>query len=700
MDFKNFKTKMQERFAAMTADADRLFEVAVDKDAMWNLYLDSFPAGTNEMFRERREFDCSCCRQFIKNIGNAVFIKDNIVHTIWEFDMAGTKYDPVIKALDAFIKAHAVTDVYVTKFANIGTDKNYETVDGNTRAWEHFYLELPKKFVDRSSKSVGDIQGDYRATKQVFKRSLDEITMEAVDTVLELIAQNSLYRGEERKSDLTEFKKLKKEYDALPDAEKDNYTWVQAGKVGGAIGRIRNNSIGTLLVNISEDMDLDEAVKKYEAIVAPANYKRPKAIFTKKMLEDAQKTITELGYMDSLPRRYANLDDITVNNILFSNKDASKRIVGADIFADMAKNLGVNPKKFSKVQEVTPEEFVQNILPTASSVEVLLENKHAVNMVSLIAPQNKEAPTMFKWGNGFSWAYSGNMADSDITERVRNAGGRTDGVLRFSHSWNYDGMRNASLMDLHVFMPGSNQQVQYSKGKEIHDNYGNNERVGWNHRRHLDSGGVQDVDYTAPAPEHYIPVENTTFPSLSTLREGIYTFKVHNWNLRQPTRGGFKAEIAFGGQVYKFVHKEPLDHKEWVTLAKLELKNGEFKIIEMADNDTSPMNIWGLTTNQFVPVSVICHSPNYWDEQDGIGNKHYFFMLKDCVNPESPNGFYNEYLKQELVQHKRVFEALGGKMAVADTPDQLSGLGFSSTKRGELVVKVKGATERVVKIKF
>lgn len=703
MNFSEFKAVFQKNFAEMVKNADSLFEVTVDKDEFWNLYLDSFPGGTNEVFRERREHDCSCCRHFIKAIGHVVVIKDNKVRTMWDFTTGDEAYQTVINALDAYLKERAVKDFFVIKENHVGVDSNWERIDGvKSIKWDHFYLNIPDKFVDRSGRSIGDIQGSLRDVRNVFNRSLTEITEDAVMTVLELIASNTLYRGSEWKAILTKFLQYKRAFDNLPDEEKSNFAWENAKAAGEAIGKIRNHSIGTLLIDISNGEDLDIAVKKYEKFVAPANYKRPKAIFTKKMLEDAKKTIADLGYMESLGRRFATLNDINVNNILFSNRDAAKRIAGGmDVFDEMLSQVSSSAKKFSRVEEISIEKFISDVLPSVNTVEVYLENRHASNMVSLIAPKNPDAPTMFKWDNGFSWAYSGNITDSDITQRVQAAGGRTDGVLRFSHSWNYDGMRNASLMDLHVFMPGSNQAECHDKsGREIHDNYGNDERVGWNHRRHIASGGIQDVDYTAAAPTGYIPVENTMFPSMDKLKDGIYTFKIHNWQYRTPTKGGFKAELAFNGEVYQFVHEKPLANKEWVTVAKLELKNGVFKILEMMECDTTPIEIWNLKTNQFVPVSVVMFSPNYWDEQTGIGHKHYMFMLKDCVNPENPNGFYNEFMKNELAQHKRVFEALGGKMAVESAEDQLSGLGFSSTKRNDLVVKVKGQTERTMRIKF
>lgn len=334
MIFKEFSKKIREHFNEMAEGSKRLFEVEFDYEEMKNLYLNSYPEGSNEIYRKRREFDCSSCEKFIRDIGNVVAIKNGQLHTIWEPDIEDGVYSVVAKALDWYIREKKVKGVYLRKAERIGTPVNRKIFpSGEIEQYSHLFVELPEicKYTGTGTSSFEREKAAFRDTRNVFKRSLDEIDSEAIEIVLELISQNSLYKGAEWKNALQELKTYKKEYDQLQsEREKELWSWEKSIDAGMTVGRIRNRSMGTLLVDLSEGMDLDLAVKKYEQIVAPANYKRPKAIFTKKMLEDAKKTITELGYMDALQRRFATLDDITVNNILFSNKDAAKRISGAD----------------------------------------------------------------------------------------------------------------------------------------------------------------------------------------------------------------------------------------------------------------------------------------------------------------------------------------------------------------------------------
>lgn len=684
-NFKEFRTLLQKHFDEMVKDGAPLFITNADEDKLYNLYLDSFPAGTNPTFRKRREYDCSCCRRFVKNIGKLVSFMDGQMVTVWDFDTKSDVYQPVVDALAAYVKTCAVVNPYyisrnMISDGKFGTEMNYEYDADHkaVRTWDHFAVEIPQRFIVNSY-DVSTKMAEWRDSANVFKRSLEELTMDAVDTVLELIAQNSLYRGKEFEGLVRGFKSDKQVYDRLPDEKKSAYVWMAPGGASMNRLRIRNTAIGTLLVNLSEGMDVDAAVTAFEKVVAPANYKRPKAIFTKKMLEDAQKTVTELGYMNSLARRFATLDDITANNIMFCNRDAAPRVMGAaNPFEAMAKSLGTDPKKFGRAEEIGIEKFVKEVLPTAAGLELFMENRFSKNMVSLIAPQDKSAPSMFKWSNGFSWAYTGNMADSDIRENVKAAGGKVDGVLRFSIQWNdVPGEWDENDEDAHCIEPDKNHIYYVRK---------------WNSR----TDGRLDVDITSPLRDK-AAVENITWPDIKKMKEGEYSFYVHCFASRGG-KTGFRAEIEFDGNIYSFNYDKPLHGGQNVAVAKVTLKDGKFSIKEQLPSSTSTREIWGVNSNQFVPVSVAMYSPNYWDEQTGNGNRHYFFMLKDCVNPEKPNGFYNEFLKTDLLQHKRVFEALGSQMAVQSVDDQLSGVGFSETQHNSFIVKVQGATERVLKV--
>ena len=71
----------------------------------------------------------------------------------------------------------------------------------------------------------------FRTNQSTLLRSLNELTLDSAETVLELIAQNSLYRGEEHVRIVKTFVQLKREFDAAKD--KALFCWTKSGELGG-----------------------------------------------------------------------------------------------------------------------------------------------------------------------------------------------------------------------------------------------------------------------------------------------------------------------------------------------------------------------------------------------------------------------------------------------------------------------------------
>ena len=677
--FKNFKSQLQKNFEEMIKGHDVLFVTDVEKDVIWNTYLNSYSE------EEKQGHNCNACRQFLKPYANIVVIgADNKLKSIWDFK-ADNEYAAVAENLNKLVTSAPIKGVFVTKVAKLGHDSNPAKLEsGEIVIWQHLSFVLPTKFVDRSSKSEESVMADYVGHKDVFKRSLEELTQDSVETVLELIAQNSLYRGVESKEILEIFLKHKKAYMKLSAAEKDNYAWANSVKASGAVTKIRNNSIGTLLINLSEGKDLDFAVTAFEKVMCPANYKRPTAIVTKKMVEDAEKTIDEMGLRDSLGRRYAHVDDITVNNVLFVDRGTKK--VVANVFDELKEDSVVNPKKLSKVEEISIYDFIKNVVPKATGLELLFENQHTGNLVSLIAPKNAEAPSLFKWNNNFSWSYVNNVTDS-IKENVKAAGGKVDGVLRFSIQWNEKGDNNIDF-DAHAIEP-DNTHICYSS--QYRQDRGGNIRTRMS--------GQLDVDIISP--QGRVAVENICWDNKSKMGEGKYKFFVHNYS-SATSRGGFTAEVEYEGEVYSFNYPNNLRGGQNITVMEFMFsKTKGITVIESLDSNSSIVSkdIWGVQTSKFQKINMLTVSPNFWDEQT-IGNKHYFFVLDKCLNSDTSRGFYNEFLKEDLMKQKRVFEALGDKLKVEHSDQQLSGVGFSTTNKTQIICRVTGTFSRTLKINF
>jgi hypothetical protein len=684
MDFKNFAQAVRTRFNALTSNKDQLvYRADVSGDDLWELYLKSFPEGTNPMFRQRTEHDCSCCKSFIRAVGGLVTLdENNEVQTIWDEPGSDPTYRVVSAALAQKLRSSKIEGLFLATEPTYGVESNRENKAGMPEiVWHHFNCKIPKHL---HSKEPGAKLAEAASAHQVFSRGLEEFDSGVLDQVQELIESNGLYRGEEHLPAVQGFLLLKTAYSATPIEKRGNFLWK---RVFDKSSRFRNTVIGTLCQDLAEGMDLEKAVARFEKKVAPENYKRTSAPITAAMIEKALVSLRELDLESALQRRHATIRDVRVGDVLFV--DRSARPLMKDPLADLLLAEVKPSKKKTQLSqggsEISGEEFFRDVLPGADSIELHLERAHLPNFMSLTAPVDEEAGNLFQWDNGFAWCYSGGMADSAMRKAVQEKGGRVDGVFRFTHSWNHEGQRNASLMDLHVFMPGNISKPDNG----VHDTYGGNtQRVGWNNRNHYPSGGSQDVDYVNAAPEGYIPVENITFPDLAKMPQGDYICKIHNWSLRQPTKGGFRAEIEFGGNLFEYEYTKPLGNKEWVTVAVVSLHKGEFTIKHYLEPKTQQVEKWGLKTETLVQVDTVMLSPNFWGDQ-AVGNKHYLFMLRGCKNPDPIRGFFNEFLRSDLLPHRKVFEILAGKTKCAPADDQLSGIGFSSTRHDRATFTVK-----------
>jgi len=541
-----------------------------------------------------------------------------------------------------------------------------------------------------SGSSIESIMATFRSDKDVFYRAMVEISLDTLELVRDLIIQGSLLNGDAHLSKINTMITHKKAYDKLVDNH-ESWCWKTSHKL--PIAKFKNELIGVLCSELAEGEEINKACQSWNKRVDPANYMKATAPITSNQIAMAKEFVEENGYADSFNRRLATIDDIKVTEIKHINigKDEIKAV---SIFDDVKSTKSRHKRnEFDGIEEVSIEKFMKDILPTCTSVEAYLKNSHEGNMVTMTTSNVEDSKPIFKWDNNYSWNFKGNLAGkSELKEAVVARGGNVDGVFRFSHSWN-ELEPNKSLMDLHVFMPGCSVPT-VGGGPNV-----SGRRVGWNARKDSASGGVQDVDYTGEAEPGYIPVENITFPDLSKMPEGVYVCKVHNWSYRK-SGGRGKAEIEFGGELFQYEYPKTTNH-QWVTVAEVTLKNGQFSIEHKLPETASNKEVYCLETNNFHKVNLVCLSPNHWNNNK-VGNKHYFFMLEGCKVTDPVRGFHNENLIADLLDHRKVMEVLGAtnSIPVPAKGKQLSGLGFNSTVKDELIVKLGGTFKRMIKIKF
>lgn len=708
--FQEIAGLVNERFVSMQKQK-MLFRSNVTGRELWNLYISNFKEEDDPVFRDPNSstHTCNLDKSFILRYGNTVTIEDGQIVSMWDLEL--DKNDPYYKSLKAMsdkIKQSSIAGIFVETYDSLNV-MNYEKTSRNANVhtlgipvnykiytkeeanaypnkvrvgepyeFHHFFGKLSGIFVDTTGKSIEAIVGHNHSNFSVFKRAMEEFNEDTLDLVLQLIDQGSLKDSNSYRPALEHTYSLLKQYNTVN--KKELWLWEKAYFLPENVCKFRNNLLGTFCVELCEGKDLNKAWEDWNKRVDPQNYQKTVAPITKRQIEDAKKFVEKNGYSESFDRRIAKLSDIDVSDI--KHTKAEEDVAPVSVFDKVSPSKPTRHKRsqFDNVDEVSIDKFMTDILPKATSIEVFVENWMIKNFATLTTAKSKDAKNPFKWNNTFSKTFIGNLAGkSDIKNAVKSRGGITEAFLRCSMHF----PETTDDYDLHMYEPnGEHIYFRNCKGSESK------------------LGGMLDLD--AQGMDGHQPpdkrVENIVYQDNSKMVNGKYELEVVNYS-SHTFPAPFTIEIENNGEIetYSF-HPNSKSH----IVATIHYKDGEVTIkpgkeAKIIESKTVSREVWGIDTNQFHKVELLCLSPGYWGENK-VGDKYYLFMLEGC-NPEGKvRTFHNQDLNSELHKHRKVMEVLGLSTMVEGKG--LAGVGFNATVRQEVLLKVKGSFNRIIKVKL
>lgn len=649
-DFDIFSEEINSRLDELIKSGNPIVELDYE-GSLFDIYLNNIPEEYNPVFRVNRFFDGSADRHFINRIGNLAMITPNyrLVY-LWDFE-SKTFFENSRKEMLKALKKCKIKNAFLTSFDMVGSGPNKDSKDPRI-TWTHYKYKTPSE-IRCSKHDIGDKLGKLNTQYNVFKRTMKECRLEDLESVIELGKDNSIYRASEFLGSLEKWHELKTKYNKKPS---DEFLWYNVIKDGAYIC-YRNTVIGSLIDDLYNGVDLEKAVKSYESKVAPSNYKRPKALVTSRMVEDARAKLEEVGLLESIYRKAAKFTEIPTDKILFTSQESKS----LSVFDDLKQDAELTVKKkldLSKAKEIKFGDFIK-LLPKVSKIGLLPNSAVNSSKVVLTNSKNENIPTPFKWDNNFAWSYIESDTADSIVKRVKEAGGVVDGDVRFSLSWD-----NSDDLDL-----------------SFENNY--YQKIYFGDKRTL--GGRLDVDANfSEIVEN--PVENIYWSDINHLKDGEYRVSVNNYMLRSERNQGFKLQMEVLGEITTYSYPDN-DLRSVTTMLKI-TKKGNNIDVTYENPKLIKSNVSG---NKFIDIKNVIKSPNAWDGET-IGNEHIIFLADDVEVKFSVRGFYNEQLNSKLEEHRKVTEILGSKLKIDpvefESTDTAKGYGISTTSNNVFYLRL------------
>ena len=670
--YPQFEESIKDRFNSIVNAETKLF--TTNANGIYDAYLSNLPVHAQQHYK------CNACKDFFERYGSLVTITEDgeMKSVLWDETIVPTFFIKSVKAVRRLVLHSHVTGVFLPDTTTLGHPKTGE--------WTHPHVKIPGSMVYRSRVfSAEQVMAQKREEFGMVNRAIREFLMDTVEKALSLVNSEALYRGDSKvKPTLEWFKSLlEKIADAKSLKERTNIIWLAVATAPTGFAHVRNTTAGSLMKDIQDGLSTRFIINRFESKMS--TYMRSQSDPSDRSILEAERMVAELGIGNSLYRRYASIEEIPA--FMWKPKAVEKvelKQPNGKVFGHLLNKNKTAETMSLPTSVMTFAKFYKTILPTADSMEVLVDNP--AKFMAMVTAVDETSENILQWDNPFSWYYHGGI-DSEMKRRVEEAGGRYENnEIRVSLMW--EGLTD---LDLHCITP-------------------NGEEIYYRNKRGL-CGGYLDLDMNGLDKKSNTPVENMRWASNAP--QGSYKFYVRNFNEREKFYGtSFKVELEVNGQVYRYEGK-PLEEGDQITVFEFVYVKGQqpsllrSNCIQSTSNEVRQVDglvkDWNVRMNSFVKVNGVTTSPNLWGNNPVThAGTHVFFLLDDVkdLSQGKGRGFFNEMLKSDLRPIRKTLE-----LFTADTPTEdarqatACGVGYSKDQEWNLTVKVtSGNTSRVIKI--
>ncbi len=659
--YPEFEATVSSFFTQSIKGNKKLFKTNVED--LYDIYLSNLPE------KARQHYTCHACEHFFNRFGNLVTIEeDGTMHSVmWDTENTPKFFIPAVAAIQKAVLGSKVIGVFVSDSQELG--------QALTGGWSHLSVRIPASMLNRDRLLTAEqVMAKKQENFKVLNNALTSFSLDIINQAVVLINSETLYGSDRVIHTANLVKTLKEKLSRINDStKKRNITWLAVANATHVFSR--SSMFGTLLKDIEDNLPTDEIVSRFETKMRL--YMRSQSAPSSKAIYEAERIVEKLGIGDSLQRRYAQYEEIPT--FLWKNKgktSSSTQQKTGGVFGHLTPKNS-SPRNVMNVPStvMTWEKFKRTVLPTAESMEVLVDNES--RLMALVTALYPESQNILQWDNTFSWYYHGGI-DGEIKRRVEEAGGRYENnEIRVSLIW--EGLTD---LDLHCINP-HDEHIMYSQKKDS-------------------NGGWLDLDMNGLDKNSAKPVENMRWASNAP--EGRYEFYVHNYDERVNGIHGtpFRAELEIGEEVYHY-NGAPLKNDSKITVFKFDYKKRQTPQFTNQPHSRSVDNDWGVAANSFVKVNGITTSPNLWGENPKPASGTHVFFLLDGVKDGAEGkgrGFFNETLKPELRPIRKTLEEFTAQTPIEGSESATAcGAGYSKDNEWNLTVKVTtNNSTRLIKI--